>query len=65
MRNLSYIAPQSITCIKIARSSCGWPGDFMSLRADDAVGLELLVGEVTNMYVIAEKQLQADCIIRP
>ena len=26
---------------------------------------KLRVGEVTNMYVIAEKQLQADCIIRP
>ena len=26
---------------------------------------KLRVGEVTNMYVIAEKQFQADCIIRP
>ena len=26
---------------------------------------KLRVGEATNMYVIAEKQLQADCIIRP
>ena len=38
---LSCIALRSITRIKTARSSCGWPGDFMSLRADDAVGLEL------------------------
>ena len=26
---------------------------------------KLQVGEVTNMYVIAEKQLQADLVLRP
>ena len=26
---------------------------------------KLCVGEITNMYVIAEKQLQADLVIRP
>ena len=26
---------------------------------------KLRVGEITNMYVIAEKQLQADLVIRP
>ena len=35
--------------------------EFKSLGYSD----KLQVGEVTNMYVIAEKQMQADLILRP
>ena len=40
-----------------SRSTCGTCLNYYGLTE------KLRVGEVTNMYVIAEKQLQADCII--
>lgn len=39
--------------------TCGTCLDFYGLKD------KLAVGEVTNMYVIAEKQMQADLVIRP
>ena len=39
--------------------TCGTCLDYYKLKD------KLAVGEVANMYVIAQQQLEADCIIKP
>ena len=60
---LSCIALRSITRIKTARSSCGWPGDFMGLRADDAVGLELFFGDDVHVGHFADTELFGQAVV--
>ena len=64
-----------------AALSCEGSASLEDLKSLEAQGVEiltcgtclnyygltekLLVGQVTNMYVIAEKMMQADCIVRP
>ena len=60
---LSCIALRSITRIKTARSSCGWPGNFMGSRADDAVGLELLFGDDVHVGHLADAELFGQAVV--
>ena len=75
------IKPLCVNCKHCAKISCEESPSLEDLKSLEAQGVEILtcgtclnhygltdklkVGEVTNMYVIAEKMTQADLIVKP